>query len=155
MSEGNHWMPRCCLVTGKILPFSLCHLEAEPTHPTDECIPLNWRRCREPPEETPQTHCWYRQRDIWIADWICEDIYSLKSGKQDTGVLFLTYCKPMYCSPPGSSVHVILQARILEWVAMYSYRRASPPRDWTQVSHVAGRFFTIWAIREVRQNKES
>ena len=46
----------------------------------------------------------------------------------------LTLCNPMDCSPPGSSVHGILQARILEWVAMPSSRGSSPPRDWTRVS---------------------
>ena len=49
---------------------------------------------------------------------------------------------PMDCSPPGSSVHGILQARILEWVAISFPRGSSQPRDWTQVSLVAGRFFT-------------
>ena len=44
----------------------------------------------------------------------------------------------MDCSPPGSSVHGILQARILEWVAIPFSRRSSPPRDQTQVSHTAG-----------------
>ena len=44
----------------------------------------------------------------------------------------------------------ILQARILEWVAMPS-RGSSPPRDWTQVSCIAGRFFTIWATREAQE----
>ena len=47
------------------------------------------------------------------------------------------------CSPPGSSVHGVLQARILEWVAIPFSRRSSPPRDQTQVSCIAGRFFTI------------
>ena len=42
----------------------------------------------------------------------------------------------------------ILQARILEWVAMLSSRESSQPRDWTQVSHIANRFFTVWATRE-------
>ena len=42
----------------------------------------------------------------------------------------------------------ILQAGILEWVAMPSSRGSSPPRDWTHVSLIAGRFFTIWATRE-------
>ena len=42
----------------------------------------------------------------------------------------------------------ILQARILEWVAMPSTRGSSQPWDWTQVSCIAGRFFTIWVIRE-------
>ena len=58
-------------------------------------------------------------------------------------------CDPMDCSPPGSSVHGIFQARILEWLAISSSRRSSWPRDWTQVSHVAGRCFTIWATRQV------
>ena len=42
----------------------------------------------------------------------------------------------------------ILQARILEWVAMSFSRESSQPRDWTQVSSIAGRFFTIWATRK-------
>ena len=46
-------------------------------------------------------------------------------------------------SPPGSSVHGILQARILEWIAISFSRGSSSPRDWTQVSCIAGRFFTI------------
>ena len=61
------------------------------------------------------------------------------------------FCNPMDCSPPGTSVHGILQARILEWVAIPFSRGSSPPRDWTWVSWnscIAGRFFTIWATRE-------
>ena len=54
----------------------------------------------------------------------------------------------MDCSPPGSSVHGILQARILEWVAMPSSRGSSQSRDRTQVSRIAGGFFTIWITRE-------
>ena len=45
----------------------------------------------------------------------------------------VTLCDPMDCSPPGSSVHGILQARILQWVAMPSSRGSSWPRDWTRV----------------------
>ena len=52
-------------------------------------------------------------------------------------------CDPMDCSLPGSSVHGVLQARILEWVDIPSSRGSSQPRDQTQVSHTAGRFFTI------------
>ena len=62
--------------------------------------------------------------------------------------LHLTLCNPMDCSLPGSSVHGILHARILEWVAMPSFRGLSQPRDQTQVSHIAGGFFTVWATRE-------
>ena len=54
----------------------------------------------------------------------------------------------MDCSPPGSSVHGILQARVLEWIAMPSSRGSSTPKDRTWVSCMAGRFFTIWATRE-------
>ena len=60
----------------------------------------------------------------------------------------LTLCDPMDCSPPGSSVHGILPARILQWVAIPFCRRSSWSRDWTWVSCIAGRFFTIWATRE-------
>ena len=48
-----------------------------------------------------------------------------------------TLCNPMEPSPPGSSVHGILQARILEWVAISSPRGSCPPRDQTQVSYVS------------------
>ena len=51
----------------------------------------------------------------------------------------------MDCSLPGSSVHGIFQARILEWIAISFSRGSSQPRDWTRVSHIAGRCFTIWA----------
>ena len=56
-----------------------------------------------------------------------------------------TLCDPMDCGPPGSSAHGILQARILEWIAMPSSRGFSQHRDRTQDSCIAGRFFTIWA----------
>ena len=55
-------------------------------------------------------------------------------------------CNPMDYSLPGSSVHGILQARILEWVAMTSSGGSSRPRDWTHISCIAGIFFTRWAI---------
>ena len=60
-----------------------------------------------------------------------------------------TLCNPMDCSLPGSSVHRILQARILKWVTIPFSRGSSQPRDQTQVSHIAVKFFTIWATREV------
>ena len=60
-------------------------------------------------------------------------------------------CDPMDCSPSGSSVHGILQARILEWVAISFSRASSWPRNRTRVSFTAGRFFTNWAMREVVQ----
>ena len=59
-----------------------------------------------------------------------------------------TLWDPTGCSPPGSSVHWTLQARILEWVAIPFSRESSWPRDWTWVSCISGRFFTIWDTRE-------
>ena len=63
--------------------------------------------------------------------------------------LCLTLCDHMDCNLPGSSVHGILQARILEWVAISYFRGSSWPRDQTQISYTAGRFFTIWATSSV------
>ena len=54
-----------------------------------------------------------------------------------------TLCDPMDYSLPGSSVHGIFQARVLEWVAISFSRGSSQPRDQTQVSHTAGRRFTV------------
>ena len=70
---------------------------------------------------------------IFIYDVLCMNLLQL----------CLTLCNPLDCSPPGSSVHGILQARILEWVAIPFSRGSSWPRDQTQVSCIAGRFFTV------------
>ena len=58
-----------------------------------------------------------------------------------------TLCDPMDCSPPGSSVHGILQARVPECVAIFFSRGSSRPRDETQVSRVMGRCFNLRATR--------
>ena len=59
-----------------------------------------------------------------------------------------TLYDPMDYISPGSSVHGNLQARLLEWVAISFSRASSRPRAQTWVSFIAGRFFTVWAIRE-------
>ena len=51
-------------------------------------------------------------------------------------------CDPTDCSPPGSSVHGILQARMLEWVAISFFKGSSRLRDGTHISCITGRFFT-------------
>ena len=51
--------------------------------------------------------------------------------------LCLTLCDPMDCSPPGSSVHGILQARILEWLVMPSSRGSPRPRDGTHIPYIS------------------
>ena len=59
-----------------------------------------------------------------------------------------TLWDPMDCNLPGSSVHEILWARILEWVVMPSSRGSSQPRNQMGLSCIAGGFFTSWATRE-------
>ena len=68
-------------------------------------------------------------------------------GKVLVSQLCPSLCNPMDCSPPGSSVHGILLARTLEWIAIPFSRGSSWSRDRTRVSCIAGRFFTIWATR--------
>ena len=65
----------------------------------------------------------------------------------------LTLCDPGVCSPPGSSVLGNLQARVLKWIAMPSFKGSSRPRDQTHISYVscigrAGSLFTIGATWE-------
>ena len=88
----------------------------------------------------------------YLSEWLLgkgsplTSISLLKSeSESEVAQLCLTRCNPMDCSPPGSSVHGILQARILEWVAISFSRGSSQPRDWTQVSCIAGRRFNLWA----------
>ena len=84
---------------------------------------------------------WY----VWFYKWIrlislCVCVLVAQSCQ--------ILCHPMNCSPPGFSVHGFLQARTLEWFAIPFSRGSSQPRDWTLVSCIAGRFFTIWATGE-------
>ena len=76
-----------------------------------------------------------------------------RGGKSEHWSLVLTPCltlfDPMNCSLPGSSVHGILLARILEWVVIPFSRGSSQPRDWIWASC---RFFTLWETRKVQNN---
>ena len=60
-----------------------------------------------------------------------------------------TLCDPMDCIPPGSSIHGVLQARVLEWGAISFSRGSSRPRDRTWVSRIPGRCFNLWPTREL------
>ena len=62
-----------------------------------------------------------------------------------------TLCDPVDYSTTGSSIHGILQARVLEWVAISFSRGSSWPRDRTQVSRIPGRCFNLWATREAQR----
>ena len=70
--------------------------------------------------------------------------YQSSSKKGRTCYSHPTLWNPMDCSPPGSSVHRILQARILEWIAISFSSGSSQPRDRSLVSWIAGGFFTVF-----------
>ena len=74
-------------------------------------------------------------------------------GKASVSQQCLTDWDPTDYSPPGSSVHGIHQARVLEWAVMSFSREAFPSRDRTQVSCFAGRLFTVWGTREAQQRQ--
>ena len=78
---------------------------------------------------------------LHVISWLCVCVLVTQSC--------LTVFNPIDYSAPGSSVHGILQARILEWVAIPFSRGSSWHRNWTQVSCIAGKFLTIWATREI------
>ena len=69
-------------------------------------------------------------------------------NESEKKVTHVWLCNPMDYSLSGSFVHGILQATALELVAISFSRGSSLPKDWTQVSWIVGRFFTIWATRE-------
>ena len=85
-----------------------------------------------------------------LSTWnhhICHGLWKWK-----VKVLITQWCPILFnlrdCRLPGSSVHGILQVRILEWVAIPFSRGSSQPKNRTQVSCMTSRFFTIWATRE-------
>ena len=86
------------------------------------------------------------------VDWLCGVLFRvgdpLRASGVSRSVVSDSLWPSMDYSPPGSSVHRFPQVTILEWVAILFSRGSSWPRDWTQVSSIAGRFFTIWVIRE-------
>ena len=91
--------------------------------------PLQWKQgiLTTGPKESAQSHFdSERSFGLWFPSAV---LCCAQSG--------LTLCNPMDCSPPGSSVHGIVQARILERVAISSSRRSSPPGDRTHVSCVS------------------
>ena len=79
-----------------------------------------------------------------IVMYGCES-WTIKRGEGEGEVAqsCLTLCDPVDCSPPGFSVHGILQARILKWVTISFSRGSSQPRDRTQVSRIGGRRFNL------------
>ena len=96
-----------------------------------------------------------RQRNGFITFYPCKDLDTTErliwsdSCESVSCSVLSNSLHPINYSQLGSSVYGILQARILEWVTIPFSRRPSRPKDWTQVSCIVGRFFTIWTTREV------
>ena len=88
------------------------------------------------------------RRNCLVSIHLCVKLMCEVKKWNEVAQSYLTLCNPVDCSLPGCSVHGILQARILEWVAISFSRGSSKPRDRTWVSHIAGRCFTLWATRE-------
>ena len=88
----------------------------------------------------------------WTSEKVCDWLISLcwwcLENESISCSVLSDSCDPMDYSLSGSSVHGILQARILEWVAIPFSRGSSWPRDRTQFSHITGRVFTVWATRQ-------
>ena len=81
---------------------------------------------------------------VWVQYW--KHLSNLKSESEVTQSC-PTLCDPRDCSLPGSSVHGIFQARILEWVVI-SFSRSSQPRDRTHASCIGAQILYCWATRE-------
>ena len=102
-------------------------------------------------------HSTHKPLKVWHFCWLTlQQCLFSKIGNQAVLCVYtqlcLTRCDPMVCSLSGSSVHGILQARILEWVAISFSRGSSWPRNQTQVSCIAGRFFNNRVMRKALNN---
>ena len=107
--------------------------------------------CDISPSPTLSLWAWYRLilrlLGVLLAGRLQLSVFSVNGSclvAQSRPIL----CNPMDCSLPGSPVHRIFQARILEWVVIPFSRGSSLPRDQTWVSCIAHKFFTIWATRK-------
>ena len=91
----------------------------------------------------------------WFYNWWEEsekkgrNVYWATAVRRACVLSCVSLCDSLDCGLPGSSACRIYQARILEWVAIPLSRVSSWPWDWTQVSCIAGVFFTMWATREI------
>ena len=88
---------------------------------------------------------------LWciLINLLCEHSESTCMHACSVASVVSTLCDPVDCRLPGSSVHGILQERILKWIAVSFSRGSSQPRDQTTISCLAGGFSYHWAVREV------
>ena len=129
-SQSEQSLPKACDTRSIFFIFFKCiHVSPpslvslHPTHPIPSLLVITERRA-ELPVLNSGSYC--VQVKV-LVDQLCQTLWDATHD-----------------SPPGFSVIGILQAGTLESVAIPSYRGSSRPRDWTQVSRTAGRFFTNW-----------
>ena len=91
-----------------------------------------------------------KEKILLIIDKLLGNFYTVQP--LDVMWVKVTQLCPTLCNPTDYTIHGILQAGILEWVAFPFSRGSSQPRDQTQVSCMAGRFFTSWATREAQES---
>ena len=111
---------------------------------------------------TGMNECWFsKKKNLESISWWCIFVFSWFINLVNYFSCFYivmclvaqscsTLCDPLDCRLPGSSVHGILQARILEWAAVPSDRGSSQSGDQTQVSYIVGRFFTSWVTKKAQ-----
>ena len=127
----------------------------------------NVSKCPVWRKNTMKSDIMYLKNDVWRCEkWKCHqwkqrlvgrvdieekhDIYYIIVCVCSVALSGLTPCDPMDCSPPGSSVHGIFQARILEWVALSYFRGSSQLRDWTGISCIGKQILCHCATWEVQ-----
>ena len=133
----------------KVLEFQLYHQSFQWVFRIDFLqYSLVWSPCcpRDSQESCPTA--WFKSISFWHSAFFIVQLSHpyMTTGKTISEVAQScpTLCDPMDSSLPGSSIHRIFQARVLEWVAISFSRGSSWPRGQTWVFHVAGRHYTIW-----------
>jgi len=98
---------------------------------------------------------WVRSSDRCFRNRFYNLNLCISSYLSEVAQSYVTLWDPIHCSLPGASVLGIFQARVLQWVAISFFRGSPQPRDQTQVSHIAGRCFTLWATREAHISRKA
>ena len=78
---------------------------------------------------------------------------NIQKREREVAQSYPTLCDPMDCILPGSSVHGIFQAVVLEWIAISFSKGSSQPKNRTRVSHIVDRRLTVWATEEVQYSE--
>ena len=140
-----------------LVPFQPLHSAFNRTNPRGKPWPKSPDAVTAPHNRNPMNM-------LWKSDSSINSVTNIPWAQKGRSIAYSEYwelkvkvsvaqpwpilCNPMDCSPPGSSVHGILQARALEWVAIPFSRGSSQLKDQTWVFCISGRLFTIWTTRE-------